>query len=285
MGDLAFIGIDGGGTGCRLALRRGDETFFTDGGPCNVSTDLAGALRELSAGLDRLAAQAGIDRGAVRNLPSCLGLAGVVVGDPRDDIASSLRLSNAQIVDDRAIALRGALGNRDGAMVGLGTGSFFAIQRDDHIRLAGGWGLQLGDEASGGWLGREALHTALQTLDGLLPATDLTDALLAKFGSATGIVAFSLKAQPQDYAALAPTIIEAADAGDTTARDLIRRGRTYILETLEAIGWETPMPLCLTGGLAQSYARYLPSPVQGCLISPQSTALEGALLMAAGLAE
>ncbi|MGX9354567.1 BadF/BadG/BcrA/BcrD ATPase family protein [Roseobacteraceae bacterium S113] len=280
MGEIAFIGIDGGGTGCRLALVREAQRFETEGGPCNVSTDLAGALREVSAGLDRLAAQSGLDRGAVRALPACLGLAGVVAGDPRKDICDALRLTSAYVVDDRAIALRGALGAADGAMVGLGTGSFFALQRDGRIRLAGGWGLRLGDEASGAWLGREALTRTLQAVDDLEPHSPLTEALLARLGNAAGLVAFSLKAKPQDYAALAPEIVVAADAGDIAARDLIRRGRSHIMQTLETLGWEAPMPLCLTGGLSESYARYLPSPVQSALTSPAATALDGALMIA-----
>ncbi|WP_425039254.1 BadF/BadG/BcrA/BcrD ATPase family protein [Primorskyibacter sp. S187A] len=285
MGGNTFIGVDGGGTGCRLALVREDARFEVEGGPCNVSTDLAGALRELSAGLDRLAAQAGMDRGAVRALPACLGLAGVVAGDPRPDISDALRLSYARILDDRAIALRGALGSRDGAMVGIGTGSFFAIQQNGRIRLAGGWGLRLGDEASGAWLGREAFAITLASVDGLVPESPLTESLLERYRGAPGLVAQSLKAAPQDYAALAPEIVAASDAGDRNARELLRRGRAYVIETLATLGWEPGMPLCFTGGLADSYTRVLPPDVQDALMPPEAGGLDGALLIASEMVE
>lgn len=285
MGGPAFIGVDGGGTGCRLALVRDTQRFETEGGPCNVSTDTAGAMRELSAAFDRLAAQAGMERAALRALPICLGLAGVVVGDPRPDISDALRLGHARILDDRAIALRGALGPRDGALVGLGTGSFFALQTDNRARLAGGWGLRLGDEASGAWLGREALKLTLATVDGLEPPSDLTETLLERYGGAQGIVAFSIKAIPKDYGLLAREIVAAADAGDRTGRELMRRGRAYIVTTLDALGWTTDMPLCLTGGLGPIYARYLPEEIRATIVEPEAGALEGALMIASEMGQ
>lgn len=280
MGEAAFIGVDGGGTGCRLALVREDQRFETTGGPCNVTTDLASALRELTAGLDRLAAQSGMDRGALRALPACLGLAGVVAGDHRPDIAEALRLGYARIVDDRTIALRGALGARNGALVGVGTGSFFAMQTEGRVRLAGGWGLKLGDEASGAWLGREVLALTLATVDGFEAESALSALLLERYRGAPGIVAFSLKARPQDYAALAPEVIEAASAGDRVAGEIMRRGRAYIAATLDAMGWAPPLPLCIVGGLAESYAQTLPEDLRSCLVEPASSALEGALVIA-----
>lgn len=283
MGDAAFIGIDGGGTGCRLLLVKDDQRFETDGGPCNVSTDLAGALRELSAGLDRLAAQAGIDRGTLRSFPTCLGLAGVVAGTSRHDISDALRLTKAQVVDDRTIALSGALGESDGALVGLGTGSFFAMQRGGTVTLAGGWGLRLGDEASGAWLGREMLTQCLATVDGLAPESPFSDQLLELFDGPAGIVAFSLKATPREYAALAPEIVEAADKGDRNASEIMRRGRAHVVTTLEAMGWSEGLPVCLTGGLAEVYARSLPEPLRSAIVPAKDSALNGAVALARSL--
>ncbi|MCH2165473.1 MAG: ATPase [Marinovum sp.] len=280
MGDVGYIGVDGGGTGCRLALVRDDDHWATEGGPCNVSTDLAGALRELSAGLDRLAAQAGLDRGSLRGLPTCLGLAGVLAGHPRPDISDALRLTHATIVDDRAIALRGALGSRDGVLIGLGTGSFFAIQAYGQIRLAGGWGLTLGDEGSGAWLGREMLRFTLAAQDGLERPSDFTDALDTKFAGPPGIVAFAQKAKPKDYAALAPEIVAASEGGDQGAQEVMRRGRAHIVEALENLGWVPPMPICLTGGLADVYAGLLPKRFSDHIVSAEASALQGALAMA-----
>lgn len=285
MGELSYIGVDGGGTGCRLALVRDEARFETEGGPCNVSTDAAGALRELSAGLDRLAAQAGLDRGALRALPICLGLAGVLAGDPRRDVIDALRLGRARVVDDRAVALRGALGARDGALVGLGTGSFFALQEAGSVRLAGGWGLALGDEGSGAWLGREMLRYTLGVIDGLERESLLSETLLARLAGPAGVVAFSLSARPQDYAALAPEIISAAATGDFGAREVMRRGRAHVVATLEGMGWHAGMPLVLTGGLAESYKAHLPPDFRAALAAPQSSALDGALACAAEMAE
>jgi hypothetical protein len=45
--------------------------------------------------------------------------------------------------------MRGALGPGDGTVAAIGTGSFFGRRSGGAYRYLGGWGYQLGDEASG----------------------------------------------------------------------------------------------------------------------------------------
>lgn len=53
-----------------------------------------------------------------------------------------------------------------GALAGVGTGSYVGFLTGGSVRFAGGWGLALGDEASGAWLGREVLRAALMAHEG-----------------------------------------------------------------------------------------------------------------------
>lgn len=277
------IGVDGGGTHCRFAFARGgnsDDRVELRLGSANVSSDRAGTLATLRDGLDRLARKAGLDRAAFDDIPVFMGLAGVTGPEMARDLQDALQLGNVRVEDDRRTTLVGALGDRDGYVAGIGTGSFLGGRRNGAERLIGGWGFTLGDEASGAWLGHQCLRLVLQSRDGLVPATSLTTALLDEFGDGAGLVAFATGARPADFASLAPRIVSAAHAGDTVARGLMDRGAGYIDRALSELGREAGDPLCLVGGLAPQYAPYLPTDLARCLIEARGTALDGALALA-----
>lgn len=279
--DGAVLAVDGGGTRCRFALDTDDGRVAVTCGGANVTTDFDRAIATLTEGLSALALEAGIDAAALVEVPAYLGLAGVLDADDAGRVRAALPLTNATIADDRRAAVRGALGLRDGMLAGLGTGSFFARQSAGEIRLAGGWGARLGDTASGFWIGREALSATLDVEDGLVPATDLTDTLRARFGGAPrGIVAFATRAAPDAYADLAPLVIEAAGAGDTVGAAILDRGAVHVAATLQAIGWKAGLPICLTGGVAGAYADRLPQGMEAARVLPKGTALDGAVSLA-----
>ncbi|MWD28606.1 N-acetylglucosamine kinase, partial [Aquicoccus sp. SCR17] len=55
MSSEIIIGMDGGGSGCRVAIRIGDRRQEARGGPANVWQDEAGAVANLAAALDEAA--------------------------------------------------------------------------------------------------------------------------------------------------------------------------------------------------------------------------------------
>jgi glucosamine kinase len=282
--DSLLIGVDGGGTTCRLALLHGGRRVELRTGPANVSTDLTGALARLSEGLKALATQAGLPPAELARARAYLGLAGVVSADLARAVAEALPFASVRVEDDRIAALHGALGGQDGTVFGIGTGSFLGRRVGAEVSLIGGWGFVLGDEASGADLGRRLLRAALHAVDGLAPATDLTDAILAEKGGAAGVVAFAGRATPADFAALAPRLLDAATAGDGTALALLRQGADYIARGVNRLGWQPGEALCPIGGLAASYTPYLPAPMAASLVDPQGSALDGALALAARIA-
>ncbi|AVO38588.1 BadF/BadG/BcrA/BcrD ATPase family protein [Pukyongiella litopenaei] len=279
------IGVDGGGTSCRAALVLDGQRHEVQAGAANATTDLDGTIRTLRDALAQLRGATGISGDRLQALPAYLGLAGVL--DPRtgDRIAAALNLSRAQVGDDRRTTVTGALGGGDGAVAGLGTGSFMARQTGDRLRLIGGYGLTMGDEASGAWLGRGLLSHTLHALDGLIPHCPLTDAIAAEFGDAVEIVRFASTAGAADFAGLAPRVIAAAENGDATALTLMRAGARYVEQGLHAMGWQPAEPVCLTGGVGPHYAPYLADDIANALRDPAGTALDGALRLAAGIGD
>lgn len=282
--DSLLIGVDGGGTSCRLALLHAGRRVDVRGGPANVSTDMAGALANLSQGLESLAEQAGLPQEALAQARAYLGLAGVVSADLARAVAEALPFAASRVEDDRIAALHGALGGRDGTVFGIGTGSFLGRRAGAAVDLIGGWGFVLGDEASGADLGRRLLRVALHTVDGLAPATGLTTDILQDMGGPPGVVAFAGRATPAEFAALAPRVLDAASAGDGTAVALMQAGADYIARSAQQLGWQPGDPLCPIGGLAARYAPFLPDTMAASLVEPQGTALDGALALAALIA-
>ena len=132
---------------------------------------------------------------------------------------------------------RARSGPDDGAVIGIGTGSFLGRQAGGRMRLMGGWGLPLGDEASGAWLGRAVLRATLRAREGWGVETGLTRALDAELGGEAGIIGFASGATPAQFAAFAPRVAEAAQHGDPVCRGILQQGADYIAAGLAHLGF------------------------------------------------
>lgn len=268
-----FLGIDGGGTGCRAAVADAGGIVLGRGeaGPANIASDPDGAAENI-----RKAADAAIQAaGGGRVVAAGLGLAGANAAGAAERLRGILPFSRMAVVTDGITAVRGALGRADGVVAALGTGSVFATQRDGAIRQIGGRGLVLGDEASGAWIGRAALAAALRAEDGFHPATAFLTALLDGMGGPDGAVAFSLQARPVDFAALAPRI---AASDDPAAQAIMAQADADICEAISLLRGTDDLPVVFLGGLGAIFARRLAT--RFLIRAPLGTALDGALMLA-----
>ncbi|MXY33754.1 MAG: ATPase [Boseongicola sp. SB0664_bin_43] len=279
------IAIDGGGTQCRLALNDGKSIVAVETGSANVSTDFDGALNEISSGLGSLAERAGLKLESLSRIPAFVGLAGMTGEAVSERLRTALPFTHVRIEDDRAAALRGALGRADGAIAHCGTGSFFAAQCQGTMRCAGGWGPVLGDEASAHFVGKAALSMTLTCIDGQHPTSPLAERILEDCEGAEGIVRFAGSANPSEFGALAPLVTEFAKQGDMLAEHILRGGARDIFAMLQVIGWRNGQKICLTGGIGPCYAPYLPAGMQSDLTPPLEGPLAGALSLAAEFAQ
>ena len=272
-----LLGIDGGGTSCRAALIAGGARHEVTLGPANVSTDFDAAIGTIADALGQIARKASLHPDALRDAPAHLGLAGVMSDAIAVRVAAALPLARASVTDDRPTTIAGALGNADGSVAAIGTGSFVGRQHDGRIDGVGGWGFYLGDQAAGAWLMRRCLEQTLLAVDGLRAASPLTDAMLTEHGGDPArIVQFSLTAQPADYARLARHVVAHAGQGDPLGRALLDEGAAYIRAALDRLGWTPGDPLVFTGGLGAAYAAHMGLPAT----KPKGTALDGALILA-----
>lgn len=269
-----YLGIDGGGTGCRAALADGQGRIIGQGsgGPANINTDVQTAARNiLSATTEALA---GHDA-APTELVATLGLAGGTISTAAKALTELLPFARIRIVNDGITAARGALGPGDGILAALGTGSVFAVQRGDQIRQVGGRGFLLGDEGSGAVLGRTLLADAMRAEDGFVPMTPLLGEILAEFGGIEGIIRFGNTAKPVDFGALAPRIVTSDDPAAQRIFDRAVEQVRHILATLQD---GRRMPLVFVGGLGPYYQARFEGlwPVHPAL----GSSLDGAVQMA-----
>ncbi len=240
----------GRGIGAAMMARVADGTGRVIGegqsGPANITSDRQGSLAAILAAAR--AALGGVLFGAV---PAALGLAGVNDGQAAAALEQGLPFHRTRIVTDGHIAVKGALGNRDGIVAALGTGSVFVVQRSGVQREIGGNGLILGDEASGAWIGRSLLSAALRADDGFVPLTPLLRAVLAQYGGVAGIIGFAKAATPADFAALAPLV---TGSQDPAALAILANGTAEVLRAIALLQGGDPLPVVCLGGLAPVYA-------------------------------
>lgn len=277
------IGCDGGGTGCRLivANAHGQVLARASGGPANVTSNLDQALSSLGSALTDAAGQLGLAAEDLLTGVAHFGLAGVQSARDASHVAKAFPFARISVTEDSTIAIAGALGDSDGVLIALGTGTIIASQHKGQSKRIGGWGLQLSDDASGAWLGRALLAQILRANDGMEPFSPLSSGVFDDFGAdPLALVGFAASAHPADYASLAPDIIAAAKAGDAVGTALMMQGAAYLARALEALGFGTSDVLCLSGGVGPHYAGYLPEPAQKAIVPAKGSGLDGALRLA-----
>jgi glucosamine kinase len=176
-----------------------------------------------------------------------------------------------RVATDVAIAFAAGTAEPAGWVLLAGTGAIAAQIRDrEPTALHGGYGWLLGDDGSGFWIGRQAVRSALSTLDGGGPVTELHRLVLERYldgarpaeddppprGADRGPVAALIREvnrrPPVALADLAPLVMQAYAAGDTEAEAIIREAAGQLVAILEVAAPAGDAPVVLAGGLLTS---------------------------------
>jgi len=280
-----ILGIDGGGTSCRAAVARPDGIILGRGksGAANILTDPNNAIISITEAAKAAYREAGLDEAGINGASAFLGLAGTNVGDLTRYVHDRLPFQHTDIDSDGLIALQGAIGDEDGAVAILGTGSIYMGRKDNTVRYIGGWGFTIGDLGGGARLGHALLQEALLAHDGVHPRSGVTDAILEEFkGDPRGIVEFARLSKPGDFGRFAPLLFDHARKGDAQAIAIVKSGAATVNESLDAImELAGAKRLCLLGGLAQIYPEWLSERHRAILVEAEADALTGAVALAA----
>lgn len=246
---MMWLGVDGGGTKTAFSLYDDDITLVDRLvlGTCHYAqVGFDGMERVLSEGvcwgLDR-AAHTCIEPGA----PSMgIGFAlcgygeGADVSRRMDEVVE--RIAGARphlLVNDVEAAWAAGLDCADGIAIISGTGSIALGVRQGESMRCGGWDYELGDEGSGGWLGKEALRAFTRQADG----RDARGALYTLVRERLGIdddfdvIRWAQRhyAERSSVSALAPIVTDAARAGDISALAILERAAQEEADMADAI--------------------------------------------------
>ena len=279
-----FLGIDGGATRCRARIVNDGGAVLGEGeaGTANPRFGVVEAFAEIEKAAGAALRMAGLPADAFSRLHAGLGLAGV--GQAKDRaavLAHPHRFAAIAVATDAHAACLGAHAGGDGAILILGTGSCGWALIGGRDRRIGGLGFPISDQGSGASLGLEAIRRSLWAHDGVVPKGPLSAAVMARFGDdPEAAVAWMDSAQPRDYAAFAPLVVEHAAARDPMAVALMERNTADAARMTEALLATGAPRLALMGGLAPFVEPWLPPPLRDLLVAPVGDALDGALLLA-----
>ncbi len=251
-----FIGVDGGGTRTRAVILDEEGRELARGAaPGAVAT--ARAPDEVGAAVSA-AVRVAADE-AKLSLPGAVlwaGLAGAGAEEARHAVLAVLdRAGLAERVlvgTDVEAAFQDAFPQGPGVLLIAGTGSIAWARSDDGaVCRVGGWGRLLGDEGSGYALGLEGLRLVMRAEDGRAPPTALTERLITACGvrHAAGLVSWVDGAEKAEVAALAPTVVSAADEGDAGARVLVDAAVDELVMLVRSASENRQHPVVLWGGL------------------------------------
>ena len=276
-----FLGVDGGGTGCRARLvdASGQVLGEGQGGPANISSAPDTALASIMDCTTR--ALQGIDPARVS---ACLGLAGANAAGTAQWLSPRLPFGQSRIVSDALTTLQGALGGQDGIIAAMGTGSVFAgLVRGQYMQV-GGWGFQLGDQGSGAALGRARIARALMAVDGLVPMTPLLQSALDRIGPPDAAIGFALSASPAQFGSFAPDLVNGDDpAIEPILSEAAPGVIAHVAHLQRALGRDRLLPVVWLGGLGPLWRRTIGH--HWPVLDARGNALDGATAMALQLQE
>ncbi|MBD3664042.1 BadF/BadG/BcrA/BcrD ATPase family protein [Sulfitobacter aestuariivivens] len=284
--DTLLIAVDGGGTGCRVAVGTAKDGVLaeTRGGSANISTNFDDTVDNITKAVSQAIAAAGLSDADLGTSTAHLGLAGADLETIQQRAQQALPYGTCRVSGDRQTTVAGVLGDADGYVVALGTGTIIARQHGGKVRTVGGWGFQLSDQASGAWLGRSLLTRVLMVDDGIVPTSPLARTVSDSLGGLQGVFAFSNRAVPRDYAEFAPDVFKSGAQGDAIAQEILREGAAFIEKGLSALGFIPGDVLSLAGGVGPHFEPYLSAEFTQSLRAPRGNALQGAFTLARQLA-
>lgn len=291
-----WLGIDGGGTGVRVAIINQDVQVMAEvrGEAANPNSAGREAAQERIRAMVRQAlVAANLTEAQIAGAGVGVAGASVEYNEPwlRETLLPVLPSVAIAYSSDEEIALVGARAALHGVVVAAGTGSvaYGCNEAGERMRM-GGWGYLLGDEGSGYWIGREALrsvtyeHDRLTAWPSTLPQRVLDHLGLAR---ADDLIAWRYQyAEARDVAALAPLVMQAAAAEDSMALSILETGTGHLARYVRTIRDTLRLPpetVVFGGSLLTADTLYRAMLIQQLGIQPEPSrysSVVGAALLA-----
>lgn len=298
---FTVIGIDGGGSKTHGALfQNGKYVAESIAGTTRIgSVGFVESAERLVNVVSELQQKTNIDSAEIDAY--VVGVAGIWLEEEKarlqhliKTIAKNRKIAINDVVatSDAEIALEGALAGEPGAILIGGTGTITIGKiASGNIMRCGGWGIELDDEGSGAWIGREGLTAVVRALDGRGEKTDLCNYIEQKFPSVnlsnprSLVSAFTEKVI--EYHSITPLVMKCAEDGDVVCNKIINEATMHLSHNIHTLvrmaGGKIKNVVCVGGMLEKDtiLARQLFAELDNSTtivrIPSKGTAIDGAI--------
>jgi glucosamine kinase len=279
--DILYVGIDGGGTNCRVRIESAAGVLLGigHGGSANPSHGLLTVIESIMTAITSALVQASLPQESISRLVVGAGLAGLHLPKYRRMMAEWQHPFKAlYLTDDLHIATIGAHAGEDGAVAIIGTG-FSALSVVGHVQTPiGGYGFLQADHCSGSWIGYQAVQAVLLANDKLAKPTLLRKLLFNKYHVEGVALADKLVgATASEYGRLAPLVFSAAQSNDKVAKDILKQSCEFIEQVVTLLAATLPPRISLIGGIAEQIISQLDQHTVLQLSEPLQTPVQGAI--------
>jgi glucosamine kinase len=293
-----FIGVDAGGTYCRASLydHNGNTISIGNAGGANVFSDFVTAMQQINLAID-LAINNSMLLIDKKSLIVGAGCAGGQTQQAQQNLAQwNSPYRHFFMTSDLHASCLAANSGRDCVLMITGTGSSIGHYHNAQVTQYGGHGFIHGDEASGAWLGLNAVQLLLKNDDNLVQDQQFCSAISQAIGldfnsfaidedykrneNIDYILTHFKSKLASDYAQLAPIIISLQRDGNQTANALVSQGIDYLYSILTSNYLHCGPPIVMTGGLAKFYQPLLENKLGQAVQLMQRPAQDGAMLFA-----
>jgi glucosamine kinase len=282
--DRLFLGVDGGGTGCRARVETAGGVVLGQGlaGPAATRFGVEASWAAILAAARAAIAEAGLTPDQVGRMAAAVGVAGLGrKGALGRFEAMAHPFASIAFATDGLIACLGAHGGKDGAIVICGTGSCGLGLVEGRDLRVGGYGFPISDEGSGADLGLHAVRLALRAFDGRQETSALMRAVMTRFqDDPMEAVAWMDAATATDYATFAPLVLRHADQGDPVGRRIVQTAALHVDGLVRALVERGAPRVTLIGGLSSAMEAWLAPDVRRRLSLAVGDAVSGALFLA-----
>ncbi len=265
--DRLLLAIDGGQTATKSLIAHADGTVLGSGlgGPSDhfhIEGGVEKNRRAIAGAIDDVLAATGCDGATVdavgighTGAPANTRTPEVVVGIVRE------RLSPREItvVPDYVTNLAGASGGQPGVVLIAGGGSIgYGVTAAGDEAIAGGYGFLLGDEGSAFNIGLRAIAAACRGADLRTSQTALQEIVAEHFEvervRQLPRIIYAAGFSRERISLLSPKVVQAADAGDAAAIEIIQNAGEELARTALGVMRQlfapgTPVDVYKTGGV------------------------------------
>ena len=286
------VGVDLGKTRCRVLVSGSDQRLplvVGDGArglaePGGVEDAVATVLATLARALSPEVAEAE---------SICVAAAGAQTAPAAAErlareLSQRVFTKEVAVVSDAVAAHVGAMEGASGVVLAAGTGAVaLGIGAEGNVCQVDGWGLTLGDDGGGAWIGREALRSVLRAHESRGRSTALSEAAEDRFGDLSGLprVLAAERNVARTLASFVPDVLRCAESGDAeTALILGRAAAAMAAATAAAAEAVQVRRVAMVGGLTDAsllidaWRAALPDGLE--VVAATGGAVDGALTLA-----